>query len=114
MAKREPQGPQFVRYFGPVINALKELGGSGRPAEVRDKVAELLRMAESEQNETTESGQSRFNNQVAWARFYLVKAGLLDSSTRGVWSLTEEGAPNVFDSQTVSEDFQGDSPAIHF
>ncbi|MCB0062373.1 MAG: Mrr restriction system protein [Caldilineaceae bacterium] len=30
-------------------------------------------------------------NQVAWARFYLVKAGYLDSSTRGVWSLTEKG-----------------------
>src|SRR3989304_4285344 len=37
------------------------------------------------------SGQSRIYNQIAWARLYLVKAGLLDSSKRGVWSLTEKG-----------------------
>jgi len=37
------------------------------------------------------SGQSRYSNQVAWARFYLAKAGLLDSSSRGVWRLTEKG-----------------------
>lgn len=91
MAKRQTQGPQFVRYFGPVIDALKELGGSGRPAEVRDKVAESLSLSEEEQNQTISSGQSRFDNQVAWARFYLVKADLLDSSKRGVWSLTEKG-----------------------
>ena len=91
MAKRETQGPQFVRYFGPVIDVLKDLGGSGRPAEVRDKVADLLKISEGEQNQTMGSGQARFDNQVAWARFYLVKAGLLDSSTRGVWSLTEKG-----------------------
>ncbi|MFO7631117.1 MAG: restriction endonuclease [Caldilinea sp.] len=89
--KREPQGPQFVRYFGPVIDALKELGGSGRPAEVRDKVAERLSISEDDQNQTLGSGQSRFDNQVAWARFYLVRASLLDSSKRGVWSLTEKG-----------------------
>jgi restriction system protein len=91
MAKRESQGPQFVKYFGPVIDTLKELGGSGRPAEVRDKVAERLSLPEDEQNQTISSGQSRFDNQVAWARFYLVKADLLDSSKRGVWSLTEKG-----------------------
>jgi restriction system protein len=91
MAKRDPKGPKFVRYFGPVIDALKELGGSGRPAEVRDKVAEKLSLSEDEQNQTLSSGQSRFDNQVAWARFYLVKADILDSSKRGVWSLTEKG-----------------------
>ncbi len=91
MARRESKGPQFVRYFGPVIDSLKELGGSGRPAEVRDEIAVMLDISEDEQNETINSGQSRFDNQVAWARFYLVKAGYLDSSTRGVWSLTEKG-----------------------
>ncbi len=30
-------------------------------------------------------------NQIAWARFYLVKAGLVDASSRGVWTLTEKG-----------------------
>jgi restriction system protein len=30
------EGPQFVRFFAPVIEALRELGGSGRPSEVKD------------------------------------------------------------------------------
>ena len=38
------------------------------------------------------TGQSRFGNQVDWARFYLAKAGYLDSSKRGVWTLTPRGA----------------------
>lgn len=91
MARKETQGPQFVRYFGPVIEALKALGGSGRPSEVRDKIAEMLRLSEDQQSGALESGQSRFDNQVAWARFYLVKSGHLDSSTRGVWRLTDKG-----------------------
>ncbi len=66
MAKRSVRGPQFVQYFGPVIAALKGLGGSGRPAEVRDAIAELLTIAEDDQAITMQSGESRFSNQVTW------------------------------------------------
>ncbi len=85
------KGPQFVRYFAPVLDALRELGGSGRPSEVDERIASELRLSEAEVSQVTKSGQSRYSNQVAWARFYLAKAGLLDSSSRGVWSLTEKG-----------------------
>jgi restriction system protein len=85
------RGPQFVRYFAPVIEALKELGGSGRPSEVRDVIAQRLKISEHERAIVNKSGASRFENRVHWARFYLAKAGYLDSSTRGVWSLTEKG-----------------------
>lgn len=37
------------------------------------------------------SGGSRFRNRVAWARFYLVREGLIGSSKHGVWNLTEQG-----------------------
>ncbi len=37
------------------------------------------------------SGSPRFLNQVQWARFYLNKDGLLSSSERGVWNLTDKG-----------------------
>lgn len=90
-AKSKNEGPQFVRYFGPVLRALRDLGGSARPAEVRDKVAEDLKIPVGKIDELLDSGTSRFNNQVAWARFYLAKAGYIDSSLRGVWSLTDRG-----------------------
>ena len=91
MSSNQQKGPQFVRYFQPVIDALIDLGGSGRPVEVEEVVAEQLGLTEEERNEQIPSGQSRFSNKVNWARFYLVKAGLINSSTRGVWSLTEKG-----------------------
>ncbi|TRZ51094.1 restriction endonuclease [bacterium] len=88
-------GPKFVRYFGPVLRALDQLGGSGRPSEVYDRVAEELSISDDEMTEKLPSGSPRFKNQVAWARFYLAKAGYIDASQRGVWSLTDVGRSHV-------------------
>lgn len=107
-------GPQFVKYFKYVLSALKELGNSGRPAEVREVIAQKLGLSDDELNDQMGSGASRFENQVAWARFYLSKAGYLDSSKRGVWRLTEKGinssltdseALKIF--QQVQQSFKG-------
>ncbi len=92
MAKAKEEGAQFVQYFGPVLDALRALGGSGKPDEVVERIAEDLNLSDETQNETLPSGELRYRNQVHWARFYLVREGLLDSSRRGVWSLTERGA----------------------
>lgn len=106
-------GPQFVKYFRPVIDALKELGNSGTPSEVREIIANKLNLSDDQLNETMASGTPRFLNQVAWARFYLNKAGYIASSKRGVWSLTEKGqASNLTDEQalevfqTIQDQFQ--------
>ena len=90
-SKKSPEGSVFVRFFGPLLDALRGLGGSGAPDEVVERIAKDLKLPDEVQNELLPSGQSRFRNQVAWARFYLVREGLLDSSKRGVWSLTERG-----------------------
>ncbi|MBE2240141.1 MAG: restriction endonuclease [Caldilineaceae bacterium] len=111
-------GPQFVRYFPDVLIALKNLGNSGTPSEVREQIATNKKLADDELNEQTESGINRFENRVAWARFYLVKAGYIDSSKRGVWSLTEKGinsnlthaeAVKIFNQ--VHSTFQAHTPA---
>ena len=92
MAKdKEEEGAKFVRYFGPLLDALRALGGSAKADEAVDRVAEDLRLPDNVLNEVLPSGGSRFRNQVAWARFYLVREGLLDSSKHGVWSLTNRG-----------------------
>ena len=89
--KRTQKGPQFIRFMGPVIEALQDLGGSGRPAEVVYWIATKLDVSEEEQNALIASGQSRFANEIGWVRFYLAKTGYIDSSKRGVWSLTTKG-----------------------
>jgi len=88
---RQAKGPQFTRFFKPIIEVLKETGGSGTVAEVIDRSIEKMGISESDQTVTLKNGQSRVRNQVQWARLYLVRAGYLDSSKRGVWSLTEKG-----------------------
>ena len=85
------KGPEFLRFFRPVVEVLREIGGSGRSAEVTDLVIERMKIPESEQEVIQKSGQSRVYNQIAWARLHVTKAGLLDSSQRGVWTLTEKG-----------------------
>lgn len=88
---KKEEGAQFVRYFGPLLDAIRSLGGSAKADEAVDQVAQALKVSDEVLNETLPSGGSRFRNQVAWARFYLVREGLIDSSKHGVWSLTEKG-----------------------
>jgi restriction system protein len=94
------KGPAFLRFYRPIVEVLREIGGSGRSAEVTDLVIERMGIPESEQEVILKSGQTRVYNQVHWARLYLVKAGLLSSSQRGVWTLTERGR-----TANLSDDF---------
>lgn len=89
MSKKK--GADFIKWFGPLLDALRDLGDSGKPREVSSKIAENLNLEDSILDETLKSGQNRFHNQVAWARQYLVWEGLLDSSKHGTWKLTEKG-----------------------
>ena len=92
MSKDElPRILKFSDYVNPVLDVLKRLGGSARPAEVCPIIAKELSLPDAVLEERLDNGVSRFENQVHWARFYLVKDGYIDSSRRGVWSLTEKG-----------------------
>ncbi len=88
---KSSEGTRFLKYFGPLLDALRKLGGSGRPDEVVEQIASDMQLSDDEQNDLVPSGGSRLKTNVAWARFYLVREGLLDSSKRGIWSLTEKG-----------------------
>ncbi len=82
---------EFTKWFGPLLNALRELGGSGRPKEVVEEIAKAEKIKDSQREEVMKSGILRFDNQVAWARQYLVWEGLLDNSQKGVWTLSSKG-----------------------
>lgn len=92
---------EFATYMNPLISALRELGGSALPDEVCNTIAETLKLSDDILDKQLKNGESRFKNQVHWARFYLVKTGYLDSSKRGVWTLTEKGqnAPEFTEDQ---------------
>lgn len=82
----------FLKWFKPVIQALRDLGGSATPQDVRNKIIENEHLTEEEVSETRgKKNNNRFANDVAWARNYLVYGGFVDKSTRGLWKLTDEG-----------------------
>lgn len=85
------KGPKFIQYFQPVIDGLRNLGSSAKPKEVYSWIADHHNIPKLEIEGTTKGGQSKFENKVGWARFYLAKAGLIDTEQRGVWVLTEQG-----------------------
>ncbi|MBP9152828.1 MAG: winged helix-turn-helix domain-containing protein [Flavobacteriales bacterium] len=90
MARSKGKQSEFIQWLGPLLEALRELGGSAKPREAADKIVEKEKVSEKLLEETLSSGQSKFYNQVAWARQYLVWEGLLDSSKHGIWSLTSK------------------------
>ncbi len=106
MSKKQKSQSEFVKWMGPLLDCLRSLGGSAKPREVSDWIAEKLHIPDEKREETLKSGQQRFHNQVAWARQYLVWEGLLDSSKHGVWTLTKKG----WDTHLSEEDGRRLSP----
>ena len=84
-------GSQFAQYINPLLAVLQGLGGSAKSGEAKAAVADHLRLPDHVLEERLKSGSSRFENQVAWARYYLARSGYIDSSRRGVWVLTTKG-----------------------
>src|SRR5260370_39802085 len=80
-------GPEFVRLFVPLLDTLRELGDSGRPKEVAEKIASSLKLSDDVLDRTNKNRGSRFANQGAWAGFYLAKTGLIRTSQRGLWTV---------------------------
>ena len=96
---------EFVRWFGPLLQAIRDLGGSASPREAIDRIAEIENVPEELRNEVLKSGQERFYNQVHWARQYLVWEGFLESGRRGVWSLTQSGKNVILSPEQAREIF---------
>lgn len=96
----------FLRWFAPLIQALRDLGGSGTPAEARAKIIENEQLSEDEINETRgKNNVNKFENEVAFARNYLVNAGYIDKSVYGIWTLTETGKSVDMTSEMASDIF---------
>ena len=83
---------EFLKYFAPLIQAIKDLGGSATRKEAHEKVIELMDITEEELSVTYEkTGASRVLNQIDFARNDLAHEGFISSGTKGVWALTELG-----------------------
>lgn len=107
MSKKELthlKGPDFTKYFNPIIEVLKELGGSGNPTEVTDLIIQKYNISETELELKNKNGGSTVKNRIAWAKFYLAKGGVIDSSKHGIWTL-KPNHPNLITANEIGEFF---------
>lgn len=82
---------KYDDLFNDVLMALHNLGGSGSVPEIEEQVATLLNLTDEQVNEIHRGSTRKLTYRLAWAKNYLKRYGLLENSSRGVWSLTEEG-----------------------
>ena len=96
----------FLRWFEPLVDALRDLGGSATPGTARQQIIDNLGLSEEFINETRgKTEHKKFDNEVAWARNYLAYEGIIDKTTRGVWTLTEKGKDITMTHELASEIF---------
>ncbi len=78
-------------YFNPVLQALRDLGGSGSNQEITDKVCSNLQLSDKEiEKMHGNSNQTEVDYRIAWAKTYLKKFGILENSQRGIWSFIND------------------------
>lgn len=68
--------PTYDRLMNPLIQALKELGGSGTIEEIGTKVAEITSITDEQLeilHNPEKSSQTEIEYRLAWARTYLKK-----------------------------------------
>ena len=106
-SKRGRTNSRFAQFLQPLLDAIASLGGSARPSEAKEAILKATPLPQSYAEAMNQSGESKFGNDVDWARFYLVRAGYLDASTRGVWSLTERGRTEKIDLTRAAEIIRG-------
>ena len=87
--------PTFDKFMNPIIQALKQLGGSGTIEEINNKTTEIAGVSDEQLeviHDPERGSQTEVEYRLAWARTYLKKYEVLENSSRGVWALTPKGS----------------------
>jgi hypothetical protein len=92
----------------PLLHLIHAMGGEAKPRGVYDKLADYFGLTEKEREEVLPSGLSKkFDKRVQWARYILCSQGFLDSSTRGLWKITEKGRNELSRLGLIDKPFPG-------
>jgi len=87
--------PKYDDLFQLVVDILRFYEGTADVDRIEAKAVELLNLPEHLRaaiHNKSEGNRTKLGYQLAWARFYLKKAELIESPERSVWSLTELGS----------------------
>lgn len=82
--------PDYQSLMLPVLNVAAE--GETRVPAAAQVIVDRLGLSEDEREEMLPSGKQRLlHNRVHWAKFYMTKAGLIESPKRGVFVASSAG-----------------------
>lgn len=99
----EPKANRTTKYFPLVLDALRS--SDPMPMRPADAMAWVRDHADVTSDDMSRhivgGGQTIFENDVHWARFYLYKAGLVSSPKHGLWGLTPAGLDTHLTSETA-------------
>ena len=76
----------FDGLMNPLINALRQLGGSGTNQEINDKIAEIEKIPTKQLevlHNAEKGGLTEIEYRLMWTRTYLKAFGIINNSSRG-------------------------------
>ena len=102
---------KYDDLLNPVIHALHNLCGSGSNSEIEEQLIQILDLTNEEVDDIHRDNTTKLNYRIAWAKNYLKRLGLIENSSRAVWSLTTEGLKtkniNKNQSKKIIKDLSG-------
>lgn len=87
----EYTGPKHKNLFKPLIDALKELGGSGNNDEIVERIITNLNLNDEVINFRHSDYHTELEYQLGWTKTTLKNLGFVSNTKRKVWVLTQKG-----------------------
>ena len=87
--------PPIEQFLNPTLQALKNLGGSGKVVDINKEVKKIMKLTDEQIQILEKFGEKPktiFYSRNSWARTYLKKVGLINNPSRGNWVLTESAS----------------------
>lgn len=98
--------PEVVRFIPRILATLREMNGVAKAGAVKAAVVQaIFEAGEAVNDQMLASGVPKYQNDIYWARMYLVNAGLLEPAKTagyGTWKLTTEGWESPLDMATAA------------
>jgi hypothetical protein len=102
--------PSYWEYIPVTVEVLRKRGGSATVSELVAEVPAHMRLTPEQQavpHDPAVPGRSEVGYRLAWTGTYLRKAGLIESPSRGVWSLTQKGRDSgILDGRALAREIR--------
>ena len=98
--------PEVVSFIPRILATLRDMNGVAKAGAVKAAVVQAMSEAgEAMNDQMLASGVPKYQNDIYWARMYLVNAGLLEpakTAGHGTWKLTTQGWESPLDMATAA------------